>query len=92
MANHYKDVIKFLSFNKSSISHTDLVCVIAASHPKILMDAVRELRSASKLWKEDVLSYRDTNDKLKAIKIWREETGLGLKESKEAVEAYWRNN
>jgi len=89
MANYYKDVIDYLYF-ENDINYADIVCKIAASHPKIVMDAVKGLNQSG--WKCEILSYRESGHKLSAIKLWREKTGLGLKETKEAVEEYWATN
>ena len=40
----------------------------------------------------DVVSAIEANQKIKAIKLLREATGLGLKEAKHAVESYARAN
>jgi hypothetical protein len=92
MANYYKDVIEYLYFD-DDISYSDIVCKIAASHPKVVMDAVKELNLF--WWKGEILKYRESEapgGKVAAVKLWREKTGLALKEAKEAVESYWENN
>ena len=51
---------------------------IDSEGPSSLSDAVKELA-------------RDPNRKIEAIKLYREETGTGLAEAKEAIEAFIRS-
>lgn len=41
-----------------------------------------------KLW-ERCIELCNTAGKIHAIKLWRDETNMGLKESKDAVDALW---
>lgn len=40
----------------------------------------------------EAISALEQGNKIEAIKIYKESTGVGLKEAKEAIEAYWESS
>lgn len=62
----------------------DIVYELARSNPGTLLAVVDTLKNS---WIELVREELKNERKIQAIKIYREQTGLGLKESKEAVES-----
>jgi len=84
MPNYYSEVMGILF--DGSVDYVGLVREIARKHPKIVVDAVNSQYQNG--WRGRIKSMMDSGHKMEAIKLWRAETGLGLKEAKEAVEEY----
>lgn len=64
-----------------------LVIEIAKRNPGAVVKAALAINDPARLWLKEVDGYLHTGQKISAIKLWRAETGLGLKEAKDAVEA-----
>jgi ribosomal protein L7/L12 len=82
--NHYATAIRIIA-NKN-INWHDLVTEIAIHNPAAVTAAYARLNPGPSLetrCKQLMLS----NEKIKAIKLWREETGVSLGDAKNAVEA-----
>ena len=84
MSNYHKKAIDVLD---SGIDRGEVLVDIAKHNPASVVKAAERLGfDFSEPWLEDVKVLARTR-KIDAIKIYRKKTGLGLKESKEAVEA-----
>jgi ribosomal protein L7/L12 len=82
--NHYATAIRIIAYK--NINWHDLVTEIAIHNPATVAAAYARLSPGPSLetrCKQLMLS----NEKIKAIKLWREETGVGLGDAKNAVEA-----
>lgn len=87
--NWYKEAINLL---ESDICNDDWrnICVeIAKTNPSVLVNASRSITSRLKinLAKKGCLELMQSERKIEAIKLCREITGMGLRESKEFVES-----
>lgn len=58
---------------------------IAARHPKVIVDACES--ADAKNLRETCKSLMQSGQMVQAVKLWRNYTGAGLKEAKDAVEA-----
>jgi len=77
--NYYAQAIEVLSTDQN---WKQVVIEIAKKHPKIVVDS-----ATSNSWKAEGKRIRYELSKIEAIKYCRSMTGMGLKESKEAVES-----
>lgn len=81
--NHYSAAIKII--NNKNIDWHDLVVEIATHNPSAVVAAYARLNPGPSLetrCKMLVLA----NEKIKALKLWREETGASLHDAKNAIE------
>ena len=63
------------------------ICVeIAKTHPELVVAAHNNVLRPR--WMDEIDELLRAEKKINAIKLWRAETGLGLKEAKEAVERH----
>ena len=91
-SNNLKKVITLLQNLEmdASTDFRDIVYGIARNNPAVLLDVVDLLRNPpdppDPSWQEQVQGYLKDGNKIAAIKIYREATGMGLREAKEAVE------
>lgn len=90
MPNYYSKVMDILFHDSDNrIDYVSIVREIAKRHPKMVIDAVHKIEAMG--WKGEVAElarHEGPGWKLSAIKLWRAQTGLGLKEAKDAVEDY----
>ncbi|CAB4192179.1 hypothetical protein UFOVP1244_6 [uncultured Caudovirales phage] len=88
MPNNYKSAIELLA--KCDLDYRQIVYRIAWSNPKVLVNAIEgsipPIRESRKL-EDEVVSLLQIGKKINAVKLWRDHTGDGLKESKDAVES-----
>lgn len=77
--NYYRKVIEQLQID--GYDWRGIVYKIAAKNPKVVVEAM-----GVNAWKQEARKIRDNEGKLPAIKYCRAETGMRLKEAKEAVE------
>ncbi|HWT01147.1 MAG TPA: ribosomal protein L7/L12 [Pyrinomonadaceae bacterium] len=78
--NYYAQAISIIT--DSNTDFRKLVLEIAKSHPKIIVDAV--LKHG---WQAEARLLIQAGQKIDAIRLCRNLTGLSLKEAKDAVEA-----
>jgi ribosomal protein L7/L12 len=70
---------------KARYSSDDVISYFAQHHPKAFVDAVRATRKIN--WKDKCREMaKNKQTYISAIKLYREKTGCGLKESKDAVD------
>lgn len=81
--NDYMRTIDLLM--SPDIDYREIVIEIAKKHPDILMEAAQTIENEVP-WKVEVDISLRAGLKIDAIKRWRQATGLGLKEAKDAVE------
>ena len=84
--NYYAEAIEALT--DPDIDFRRIVIDVAKHHPKIFLEATG--RKFDHGWRREVDTLLRAEKKINAIKLWRSETGLGLKEAKDAVEARQR--
>lgn len=86
--NYYKQAIKELQ-NLTESDYKSLVYKIAQVSPFILCKAVKSIREDIDPIKAAIIELRNVKggNKIDAIKLYRELTGSGLKESKDYVES-----
>jgi ribosomal protein L7/L12 len=82
--NHYATAIKIIA-NKN-INWHDLVVEIAIHNPSAVTAAYARLNPGPSL-ETRCKQLMLVNEKIKAIKLWREETGATIGIAKDAVEA-----
>ena len=85
--SHYKQALKIMQENAYNMK---AVCLkLAQEHPeKFCLYVESDLDP----FIAKIIKYAKTNQKIQAIKDYREKTGLGLAESKTAVEKIWKDN
>lgn len=81
--NLYPAVIEALM--NGELNYRSVVIEIAKKHPKIVLAAIKDLSQLP--WMKDIDELLRQDRKIDAIKLWRSEEGIGLKEAKDAVEA-----
>jgi ribosomal protein L7/L12 len=82
IVNYYAEVIELCSKEQD---WKDIVIKIAKHHPGVVFKAITGVNDD---WKKKARTlYLTEGKKVEAIKYCRNETGMGLKEAKEAVEA-----
>lgn len=64
---------------------TEVLLALCARDPELLLDVVRE--ATMEPWKQECKNFLLAGKKIEAIKLCRAQTGWGLKESKDWVEA-----
>ncbi len=84
--NYYAEAIKILA--KDNADWEKLVFEIAQRHPKAVVEAAYN----GPAWHVRARELLGQGRKIGAIKYCRAETGIGLKEAKEAVEDFMREN
>jgi ribosomal protein L7/L12 len=82
--NYYAKAIRILA--KSNVSSHDLITEIAIHNPSVVVAAYERLNPGPSL-ETRCKTLMAHNEKIKAIKLWREETGTSLGDAKAAVEA-----
>jgi len=86
--NNFQKAIDIIS-NKSIMCGeitTAIIVEIAKSNPSVLVKACGKMKIMYQAFEYDVIDLYESAGKISAIKLYREKTGFGLKESKEAVE------
>lgn len=86
--NVYKDVITIISNN--DINWKALVIKIAQDNPSILCKAYEAVYKIDSLHLA-ILNELKQNKKIAAIKLYKEHTGKGLRESKEYIDSLVNN-
>jgi ribosomal protein L7/L12 len=84
--NYYAEAIEIITKYRNT---ADLILIeIAKMNPAAVIKGNDALRARGKntYWHKDVIPYLKKEQKIKAIKLCREITGMGLREAKEAVE------
>lgn len=86
--NYYKQAIRELQ-NLTESDYKSLVYKIAQVSPFTLCKAVKSIREENDPVKAAIIELRNVKggNKIDAIKLYRELTGSGLKESKDYVES-----
>jgi len=79
--NYYAEAIDIIT--KDGTDFRALVLEIAKRRPKVVVDAANRPSSME----QEILAIAQSGRKLDAIKLWRQRTGDGLKEAKDAVDA-----
>lgn len=82
--NPYVRVIDILA--DPDCDHRKILIEVAKHYPAIIVEVVDHALS----WQGEVDRFLRRGEKISAIKLWRTETGDGLRESKDAVEARQR--
>ncbi|NJK43870.1 MAG: hypothetical protein HC933_05910 [Pleurocapsa sp. SU_196_0] len=59
---------------------------------QVILEHLGVDNASPQAWEQDLLELIRSNQKIEAIKLYREQTGLGLKEAKDAVEALERRH
>lgn len=94
-ANNHREVIRLL-LESCDLDFRQIVYRIAISNPKAVVDAIYGKERNSKSNGQDLerrcADLINSFKKLHAIKLWRDETGVSLKEAKDAVERIERNH
>ena len=88
---YYKTAIELVSVAQD----WKKICIqIAKDHPKVFCDATVKINNYNALcyWQQEAMHVADTKGKIRAIKYIKQETGMGLKESKEEIERIWFPN
>jgi ribosomal protein L7/L12 len=80
--NYYAEAVELCSQEQD---WKDIVIKIAKQHPGVVVKAITGVNNGWKI--EAKRLYFVAEDKIAAIKYCRAETGMGLKEAKDAVEA-----
>lgn len=83
MMNYYAQAIDII-WNHLSLSDKILI-EVAKMNPSVIVKAYDKLTGASE-WERGAKDLVTSGLKVQAIKYCREQTGMGLKEAKEAVE------
>jgi ribosomal protein L7/L12 len=84
MNNYYAQAIQVLADSKTDFRA--LAYEIAKSNPKAVASAAARL-SVGFGWQGPCLKLMQANQKVEAIKLCRNMTGMGIMEAKDAVEA-----
>jgi len=89
MANYYAEAIRAL--REKNINFEKVVYELAATHPKIFMELLAPKRNVFEVlkkepWQNTVRDFLGQGMKVDAIKLARQETGLGLKEAKDVCD------
>ena len=82
--NHYAAAIRIIG--KKNVDWHGLITEIAIANPSAVTAAYARLNPGPTL-EARCKALMLANEKIKAIKLWREETGAGLADAKAAVEA-----
>ena len=77
------EILQQVYTNPNSFDAFGFLLKLTKTHPNVLVEAY-ESHSTSLRFR--VISYLKDSFKIRAIKIYRDETGVGLREAKEAVE------
>jgi ribosomal protein L7/L12 len=90
--NHYAEVIEILT--TPDIDFRAIAIEFGKRHPKMFMDAAKLAQvgqtKGRDSWEWKVIPALKADRKIEAIKICRNETGMSLKEAKDAVEAFMK--
>lgn len=82
--NYYAEAIDILT--STSMEYRKVIFEIAKSHPAIFVKAYKKAYPDIGLTLKDYAALIHDNQPIAAIKLYRERTGLGLKESKEFID------
>jgi ribosomal protein L7/L12 len=82
---HYAEAIDALEKIQQLDCARIILVEIAKLHPSAVVKAYEKLHK--RLWLKDVIDLLKSKKKIDAIKLYREKTGVGLKEAKVAVDA-----
>ena len=85
MANYYAQAIKRIA--SDDLDYKAIAIAFAIKHPKDFVYAANISNPKKAGWKDQCKTMVDGGRKIEAIKLCREETGMGLMEAKDFVEA-----
>lgn len=63
---------------------TEVLLEVCSRDPELLLAILRDISKPE--WEAEVIEFLRAQQKINAIKLWRNKTGVGLKDAKDAVE------
>lgn len=82
--NYYAEVINIIANERDRAF--DILVEIAKKNPASVMNAFRKLNLSEGAWRQKAIDSLKSNQKIQAIKICRQGTGLSLKDAKSIID------
>lgn len=82
--NYTKQAIDILAME--NLNHESLLLKILKIRPSVIVKAYENTAQIMPEWLKEVIKELKAGYKIRAIKLYRQETGMGIKEAKEACD------